>query len=136
MNRPAFHRTLFLAALLVASTAFAGAEVNKCVDGDGRITLTDEPCPAGAHSELLASTPGAAPLEDDAGTPEAASHGEALQRVVAAPARLRHDTWVKKPVPGRRFAVDIATLKAARQNLRQFDHAAATMRSGRLAGLN
>jgi hypothetical protein len=110
MNRQAFHRTFFVAGILLASSAIAGQDVNRCVDEAGHVTLTDAPCPGGARS--------------------------ATTRVVVAPAQLRHDTWVKKPVAGRSLAVDVATLKAAQLNLRDLDNASSAIRNQRLAGLN
>ena len=44
MNRQTFRTSIFITAMLAASAAFAGADIVKCVDQDGRVTLTDAQC--------------------------------------------------------------------------------------------
>jgi Domain of unknown function (DUF4124) len=152
MHRPVRHRPVFkrprlfaamLAAMLAASTAFAGPEVNKCVDAAGRVTLTDEACPSDARTEVLAAAPLAAEpasLDADSVPLPAVGPGTArvlpTTRVALTPAQPRHDAWVGKAASGRSLAVDVATLKAARLSMRGFDNASASMRRDRLAGLN
>ena len=46
-----------LCAALTAPAAYAGADIVKCVDGLGRVTLTDQPCDGGAATVRLASMP-------------------------------------------------------------------------------
>ena len=75
MNRHAL--PLLLCALLGAATsplAQAGGAINKCVDGAGRVTLTDQACDARTVSSSVA-VPGVA--------------GRAGQRGAARPA-VRH----------------------------------------------
>ena len=69
---------LFAVAFLVASSA--QAQVRKCVDAEGRIIYTQDPCPAntkpGSISRSVIQTPAAAPADSaakgDAGKSDAA----------------------------------------------------------------
>jgi hypothetical protein len=88
------------AAVLAAPAAMAGgSDIVKCVDSSGHVTLTDQPCAAGATTVRL-----------DQDTPP--------QRHVLPAEDLRHETWkrpaVARPAPLSR---DVATLKAARRTL-------------------
>jgi hypothetical protein len=89
-----------IAAVLAAPAAMAagGNDIVKCVDSSGHVTLTDQPCEAGATTVRL-----------DQDTP---------QRHVLPAADLRHESWkrpaVARPAPLSR---DVATLKAARRTL-------------------
>lgn len=125
MNTQAITRTLFLAGMVAASAAFAGADVNKCIAPGGHVTLTDEVCPDGTETIKLvtgmAEDSGAAPA------PTAAHYGA---RLPARPAALARTT-----APSRGLALDVATLKAARANLHVIDMASQALRSQRLAGL-
>jgi len=104
---------IFLAAAVACSAPAVLAEsvIVKCVDAGGRVTLTDQPCEAGAATVRMASMPsgaGAAPVEPyplmaDASTLPPARE---LQRR-ALPTRGAHA--IAKPM-----SADVATLKAAR----------------------
>lgn len=92
---------------LAAPAAHAGTDIVKCVDGAGRVTLTDQPCEGGATTVRLASMPAAEgvtrvqpyPLAADSATlPPPAVH----RRIAAPRAKARPLTR------------DVATLKAAR----------------------
>lgn len=120
-------RALSLAGLLAAaalslSSAAQAGEVLKCVDGAGRATFTDQPCPSGSSSQRLAAdgAQGGAGLTAATGSsgPEddVAPVAPVPQRHVLPAADLRHDAW-KRPVGARPAALagDIATLKAARR---------------------
>jgi hypothetical protein len=149
MNRSAFRRTLVAATMLAASTAFAGADIVKCVDQDGHVMLTDAPCRTGSDTVALEAE-SALPVAESA-LPAAETEAEAdgapaplpepvralaIEHVAVAPGQLRHDTWVKKPARARALAVDVATLKAAHASMQMFDNAAAALRHQRLAGIN
>ena len=103
MKSPVKLLSMFAAAALSASMAapaLAGNEIVKCVDASGHVTLTDQPCEAGAAMVRLSSE-----------TPQP-------QRHVVTPAELRHDGW-KRPQAARPATLsrDIATLKEARRML-------------------
>jgi hypothetical protein len=89
-----------LAAAVAAPVAMAGNDIVKCVDADGHVTLTDQPCDTGAATVRLSS--------------ETQQPQTQPQRHVVTPAELRHAGWkrpqVVRPAPLSR---DVATLKAA-----------------------
>jgi hypothetical protein len=95
-----------ITALLLAAPAMAG-EIVKCVDGSGHVTLTDQPCDAGAATFKLAR-------EDDAAAPRPA--------IVPASA-LRRPDWQRQNVAATayvkpvRLARDVETLKAAHRTM-------------------
>lgn len=100
-----------LAAALAAPAAplaFAGAHIVKCVDGAGRVTLTDQPCESGTTMVRLASTP----ADQHAARPE--PYPLAVERGVLPPppaVQRRQAIQRAQPKPLKR---DVATLKAAR----------------------
>jgi hypothetical protein len=112
-KEPTMKRHLYLSILLAAMAAptaslvHAGADIVKCVDGAGRITLTDQPCDAGAATVRLASSPADAGITRAEPYPLAAEQGAlpppAVQRRVPAP-RVKAKPMMR----------DVATLKAAR----------------------
>ena len=123
-------RTIILtAALAFTVQAHAGSGVIKCIDQDGRVTLTDTPCGAGAHSEVLIG--GSQGDSASADTPAAS-----VERYILPPQQPRRSL-----VPARRLpaagglARDVATLKAARMNLILQDTASHNLRAQRLASL-
>jgi len=87
-----------LAAMVLAAPAAMANDVVKCVDANGHVTLTDQPCATGAATVRLGD--------------------EALQRHVLPAAELRHQAW-KRPDLARPAALarDVATLKAAHRTL-------------------
>ena len=91
-----------LAALAMAAPAAMAGNIVKCVDPDGHVTLTDQPCASGASTVRLEQER-TAPLP---------------QRHVLPAAELRQGAWrrpdLSQPVPLKR---DVATLKAARRML-------------------
>jgi hypothetical protein len=88
-------------AVLAAPAAMAagGNDIVKCVDSSGHVTLTDQPCEAGATTVRL-------------------DQDSAPQRHVLPAADLRHEAW-KRPAAARPAPLsrDVATLKAARRML-------------------
>ncbi|VXC04250.1 DUF4124 domain-containing protein [Massilia sp. 9I] len=100
--------SILVAALAAASaSAFAGSDIVKCIDGAGRVTLTDQPCDGGAATVRLASSPA------DEGITRAEPYPLAVEHAVLppAPAQRRHLLPRVKAKPMMR---DVATLKAAR----------------------
>jgi hypothetical protein len=116
-------RLLFsLAAMAAAPAALAGSEVLKCVDAAGHVTLTDQPCEAGARPTRLTSN---AAQETAAAEPYGQgthTQGLAVQRYEAPPAMLRQQEWrPRMPNRDRPLARDVATLKAARAQMMLLD---------------
>jgi hypothetical protein len=94
------------AAIAVAAPAAMAGNIVKCVDPDGHVTLTDQPCATGAatvHLEQDRTEDRTAPVP---------------QRHVLPAAELRQVKWrrpdLSHPLPLTR---DVATLKAARRTL-------------------
>jgi len=109
MKRPALTACLILSAALGAvslNAAQAGGAINKCIDGAGRITLTDQACDAGTVSSSVA-----VPGSDD---------GTAASMPVASPrpVPLRQTRWAPGALPAAAphapLAGDMATMKQAR----------------------
>jgi hypothetical protein len=132
--------TLTLAAVCVASPiGLAQADIVRCTDAQGRVTLTDMPC---ANPVVVVPT-------DDSGSPTLASassedwpaqtyEGElpdTSRRVVGGVVRItlppdefgprsRRDAYkrMSRPAPNRIFATDAATLRAAYTTLTILDN--------------
>jgi hypothetical protein len=106
-----------LSAAVAAPVATAGNEIVKCVDAQGHVTLTDQPCDSGSTTVRLSS--------------ESPQLQPQPQRHMAAPAELRHAGW-KRPEVVREAPLsrDVATLKAAHRMMMLQET------RPRLAGLN
>jgi hypothetical protein len=99
MKRPVRLLSIIAAAVL-AAPAPAG-EVVKCVDSNGHVTLTDQPCASGSATM---------PASRDTGAPP--------QRHVLSAGELPHVTWKRPNLAAPvKLARDIATLKEARRML-------------------
>lgn len=125
MNSQAITRTIFLASMVFASSAFAGADINKCTTPTGHVTLTDEVCPDGTDTVKVVSAPDANGAVPPAG----------VVRHMVARMPPRHAALMRTTPPSRGLSLDVATLKAARTNMQIIDSAAQALRSQRLAGL-
>lgn len=137
MNSQVTTRTLFLAAMVFASSAYA-TDINKCVTASGSVTLTDEACPGGTQTVKVISVPSEHASDDSgstAATVTAAPVRPGIERFPTQRMPTRYATIVRSPQPQRGLSLDIATLKTARANLASFDSASQAMRSQRLAGL-
>ena len=136
MNSKTSIRAIFLAGLVLASSAFA-ADINKCVGTSGTVTLTDAACPAGAQTVKVISGPAEAPpdasIEDSGAAPVA--QRPSVERYSVARLPVRYAARASSTQPARGLSLDIATLKTARLNMHLIDNAAQSMRSQRLAGL-
>lgn len=108
MKRPVHLMSMFAAMVLAAPAAMAGNDIVKCVDADGHVTLTDQPCGAGAATVRVDQDRNAAPLRPT------------TQRHVLPAADLRN--W-RRPDLSRPAALtgDVATLKAAHRTLMLLD---------------
>jgi hypothetical protein len=122
MKRLATQLSIVFAAIAAAPAALAGSEVLKCVDVEGHVTLTDQPCESGTRSTRLVT---AAAPDSAAEAPAAvvATQAAAVQRYEAAPALQRQQTWRPRVAAqtDRPLARDVATLKAARAQLLLID---------------
>ncbi len=141
MNRPTFRTSIFIAAMFAASAAFAGADIVKCVDQNGKVTLTDAGCGDAIPAVVVQAeaTSAASPdseLEQAAVQSAApAARRAATQRVAFTPQAIQHDSWTARR-PAKMLSRDVETLKAARLSMQVLDGASATARQQRLAGLN
>ena len=127
-------RHLCLSLIIAASTltapgAFAGADIVKCVDGAGHVTLTDQACDSGtatvrlARADAQSNTQSDARSDDAAGdsVPRADVHPLASeQRILPPPVHRSH---VAPRVKARPMMRDVATLKAARAQFLVLDAA-------------
>lgn len=122
MKRLATQLSIVFAAIAAAPAALAGSEVLKCVDVEGHVTLTDQPCESGARMTRLVA--GSAPEGvEDTPAPAAVTPAPMVQRHQAAPALERQQSW-RPRIPAqtdRPLARDVATLKAARAQLLLID---------------
>jgi hypothetical protein len=59
MKRYLGQLSLIAAAAASAPAAFAGAEIVKCIDSTGHVTLTDQPCGEGTTTVRMAKMPAA-----------------------------------------------------------------------------
>jgi hypothetical protein len=111
---------IFAALALAAPAAMAGNDIVKCVDADGRVTLTDQPCAAGATGVRLAP----ADMQDNQqdGVQNSVKTAAVAQRHVLPAPDLRQGAWrrpdLSRPAPLKQ---DVATLKAARRMLMLLD---------------
>lgn len=115
-----------LSALLggaILAPAHAGSAINRCVDGAGRITLTDQPCDAHTVSSTVA-----VPGTQDADQAPAVRTGPALRPARWLPAGV--PALVPAAAPYTALSGDMATLRQARARMLQ-DNASRT----RLASL-
>lgn len=128
MHATALTRALVIASIVLANGAYAG--VQKCIDASGRVTLTDETCPADSSTVKIIG--GAA---DGIDTAPATEHGEPPSAYYATPRTSRYATLYVAPRP-RGMALDVAMLKQARARLHLQDNAPRALGGQRVAGLN
>lgn len=143
MKRLASQLSIILTALTATPAALAGADILKCVDHAGRVTLTDQPCDGAARvSKLAAATALNTPADSMQGASgggatgsgggeeapasalpaESAPAAVTVQRYAAPPAMERQHDWRPRvPRRDRPLARDVATLKAARAQLMLID---------------
>lgn len=139
MNRQTFRSSIFITAMFAASAAFAGGDIVKCVDQDGKVTLTENQCNEGVQTVLVAGDAPAVAADTaatDTTLQVAPVARRTIQRVAYTPTVIQHDSWTARKSNGRPLARDVETLKAARLSMRVLDEASSTVRHQRLAGLN
>jgi hypothetical protein len=139
MNRHTFRSSIFITAMLAASAALASGDIVKCVDQDGKVTLTENQCSAGVQTVLVAADAPAVAADSaaaDTTLPVTPVARRAIQRVSYSPAVIQHDSWTAPKMNGRPLARDVETLKAARLSMKVLDEASTSSRHQRLAGLN
>jgi hypothetical protein len=121
MKRQACLLSLIVAALAAPPGVLAGSDIVKCVDQAGHLTLTDQPCTAGAATVRLSTEPAA-----ESAAPSAMADVEApplsVEHLPRRQPMLRPGGW-KTPAagPAKPLARDVATLKAARVQLLLMD---------------
>lgn len=113
MKRHALQLSL-IAALLAAPAAWAGSEIVKCVDREGHVTLTDQPCEQAATTVRLPDGAAAEAGEAPVATP-------AVQHFPAPRALPRNVQWKQPEAKRVKLARDVATLKEARAQLLLLD---------------
>jgi hypothetical protein len=138
MNRHTIRTSMFVTAMLAASAAFAGADIVKCVDQDGHVTLTDSSCGEGAGKVVVAGSAETPVASDEtiAAPAVPAVRRVTVQRYLLPPAELRQAGWTSARPATRPLARDVETLKAAKLSMQVLDDASATHKHQRLAGLN
>jgi hypothetical protein len=139
MKHNAIRASMFITAMLAASAAFASADIVKCVDQEGHVTLTDSHCAAAAETVVVAAseeTPAGGADEVIAAPAAPAVRRITVQRYLLPPAQPRQTNWSATRPVSRALARDVETLKAARTSMKVLDEASATLRHQRLAGLN
>jgi hypothetical protein len=144
MQPQTIRTSMFIAAMLAASASFAGADVVKCVDQDGHVTLTDAQCHEGAAMDVVAGaheTPVPAASDELSTAPAVPAVRRVVQRVVVQdyvlpPGASQQTAWSSPRPASRPLARDVETLKAAKLSLQVMDEASAALRHQRLAGLN
>ncbi len=133
MKRTTAPRAIFLAAMVFASSAFAGgSEIKKCVTESGHVTLTDEVCPGGTHTVTVISAPSASTSGSDE---METSRPVVTERYTTARMPVRYATLMKSSTPARGLSLDVSTLRAARANMQMFDNATQSLKLQRMAGL-
>ncbi|WP_426172665.1 DUF4124 domain-containing protein [Massilia sp. TWR1-2-2] len=139
MNHKTFRSSLLLTAMFAASAAFANsADIVKCVDQDGRVTLTDNQCSAGVQTVVVAASaeaPATQAADAHAVDPAAAAPAPArrVTRMAFTPMPIQHDSWSAPRGKSRMLARDVETLKAARLSMQVLDQASASTRQQRVA---
>ncbi len=121
MNHRTATRAVLIASMLFASHAFA-SDIHKCIAATGTVTLTDGPCAQG--DEMVKVRNGADQSGNAAGAQRVTLRRLPPRGVVMA-----------RSTPSRGLAMDVATLRAAHQNMTLLDKAARAMREQRLAAL-
>jgi hypothetical protein len=112
---------LILCAALAMASGVASATINKCVDQQGHMLLTDGECPAATQQVTEQVTQQVTQqvteqITEQERPAEAPTLAPALPPVISPAPRSR---WADLPHPLSRktISLDAATLQAARQNL-------------------
>lgn len=130
---------IFIPAIIIACAgAYSGlaqADIVKCTDKEGRVTLTDLPCDA-PTVVVRTDEHGSPILTDSGGSWSEVSYAEpqadvrvvnGVTRVTLPPGqfgpRSRREAYARmsRPAPARIFSTDAATLRAAHSTLSVLD---------------
>jgi len=107
MKRHFCQLLLLAATTMAAPVAFSETSIVKCVDDEGRVTLTDRPCEVGMTTVRMVSEP-----SNDGVT---RVHPLVAEASALPPPRAMQRTYVPAPrAAAKPLASDVATLKAAR----------------------
>lgn len=117
-----------LFAATASATSFATAGINRCVDPQGAVLLTDADCPQGsrvANDDAAVSDTGADGIIINSGV-------ERVVPVVQSGANLPRSRWadLPRPIMRKTGGTDAVTLQAARSTLQMQDE---LRRQGRMA---
>lgn len=119
MAQHCLSKTLFLGCVFVAFTQLASAEVMQCVSPAGTVTYTNVSCPLNAEvasNGKVSST--------DSPSVTSAKYGQATSVKTASNSRRKS------------LAIDIETLKAAREAMLLMDQESSLLREQKLAALD
>ena len=109
MKRHFCQLLLLAATTMAAPIAFSETSIVKCVDDEGRVTLTDRPCEAGATTVRMTSEPA------NDGMTRVHAYPLVADATVLPPPRVQQRIHVPAPrTVAKPLASDVATLKAAR----------------------
>ena len=107
MKRHFCQLLLLAATTMAAPVAFSETSIVKCVDDEGRVTLTDRPCEVGTTTVRMASEP--------ANEGVTRVHPLVAEASALPPPRAMQRVYVPAPrAAAKPLASDVATLKAAR----------------------
>ena len=109
MKRHFCQLLLLAATTMAAPVAFSETSIVKCVDDEGRVTLTDRPCEAGATTVRMASKPA-----NDSVNRVHAYPLVAEASVLPPPRAMQRSQFPTPRAAQKPLASDVATLKAAR----------------------
>ena len=130
MKRRACQLSLIIAACAAAPSAMAGPEIVKCIDRNGHVTLTDQPCPAGSVTRRVDTAPAlSTEPAGTSGTPGETQSGQGqaqpVERHVAPRPMPPQGKW-RPPKAGKMpLSRDVATLRQARLQFMSQDAARA-----------
>lgn len=122
MRRSAISATLCLAAL-AGSGALANDQLYKCVDSNGTLLLSDQPCAvvqsvaADATAPIAAADLTSVPTDINAAPADEAPRRVVKEHYTLPPAEFDRSQWNRKPPASVAPKIDVATLKAAKLNL-------------------
>lgn len=120
-------RSALLGCMLTALSGLAMADIVQCIDETKSITYTDIPCQDGT-----VAAHGAASAKSSAASATTLSRAATF----AAAGKVREAALQKKPLQHRNFALDVATLEAARSSMASMDEASSLLRQQKVASLD
>ena len=109
MKRHFCQLCLLAATMMAAPVAFSETSIVKCVDDEGRVTLTDRHCEVFATTVQMASEPA------NEGVTRVHAYHLVAEASTLPPPRAMQRSYVPTPrAAAKPLASDVATLKAAR----------------------